>query len=247
MNSECDHITDLLPSLALGILDADERQRVAAHLSQCDRCRSQAEGYDAVVAQLGLGSPQMAPPDALKQRLKGRLRAPVMSRGRRPFAWFSRMALGWPRLVPLAVMAGLALAVILGVSNFYLWRQVRTSGSGSGLENVSLVYLHPTDTAPGASGTLLVFKADGWGMLVVQGLPELAPEREYQLWLIQKGQRTSGGLFSVSSQGEAQLEVRSERSLADYEAFGITIEPRGGSPGPTGKKVLGGHAKRADA
>ncbi len=247
MNSDCEHITDLLPSLALGILDADERQRIATHLAHCDRCRSEVQGYDAVVGRLGLGSPQIAPPAALKQRLLRRIMAPEAPRERQPFAWFSRLLVGWPRLAPIGMMAGLALAVFLGISNFYMWHQVRTSGSGSGLENVSLVYLHPTGAAPGASGTLLMFKEGGWGMLVVQGLPALAPEREYQLWLIQKGQRTSGGLFSVSAQGEAQLEVRSARPLAEFEAFGITIEPRGGSTGPTGKKVLGGHTRRADA
>ncbi len=29
------------------------------------------------------------------------------------------------------------------------------------------------------------------------------------------------------------------RAAADYERFGITIEPAGGSPGPTGERVLG--------
>ncbi|RJQ80137.1 MAG: anti-sigma factor [Desulfobacteraceae bacterium] len=32
----------------------------------------------------------------------------------------------------------------------------------------------------------------------------------------------------------------SPRPLNSYRTFGITIEPRGGSPGPTGSKVLGG-------
>ncbi|MBI5552602.1 MAG: anti-sigma factor [Desulfobacterales bacterium] len=247
MNSECDQILELLPSLALGVLEADARERVAAHLAHCERCRSEAGDYEAVVVQLGLGAPRVAPPDALKQRLMRRIQAPVRPRVRRPFAWFSRLLFGWPRLAPIGLLAGAALTLILGLSNYYLWRQVRTSGPGSGLESVNLVHLRPTDAAPGASGTLLMAKDGAWSMLVVQGLPALDAERQYQLWLIADGRRTSGGVFSVSAQGEAQLKVSSPRPMAGYEAFGITIEPRGGSPGPTGDKVLGGRLARTDA
>jgi anti-sigma-K factor RskA len=59
------------------------------------------------------------------------------------------------------------------------------------------------------------------------------------LWLIQDGQRTSGGVFSVSDEGYGSLWISSPEPLATYSAFGITIEPAGGSPGPTGDKVLG--------
>jgi anti-sigma-K factor RskA len=246
MNSECNPIQELLPSLALGVLDADVRERVTAHLSHCEHCRSQAGGYEVVVAQLGLAALQVAPPEALKQQLWQRLQAPVRPRVQRPVTWFARPVFGWPRLVAIGVLAGLALTLILGLSNFYLWRQMRTTGPVSGLESVHLVRLRPTDAAPGASGTLLMSKDGAWSMLVVQGLPALDAERQYQLWLIADGRRTSGGLFSVSDQGDAQMTVSSSRPVVSYDSFGITIEPRGGSPGPTGAKVLGGRLERVD-
>jgi anti-sigma-K factor RskA len=58
-------------------------------------------------------------------------------------------------------------------------------------------------------------------------------------WLIENGQRTSGGVFSVSQEGYGSLRVSSPQPLSNYSAFGITVEPVGGSPGPTGNKVLG--------
>ena len=75
--------------------------------------------------------------------------------------------------------------------------------------------------------------------LTVAGLPVLSPEQQYQLWLIVDGQRASGAIFSVNEDGWAKVSVDSERPLAEYGAFGITIEPTGGSPGPTGERVLG--------
>ncbi|MFZ1984718.1 MAG: anti-sigma factor [Desulfatitalea sp.] len=239
MNSDHDHISELLPSLALGALTPDEREQTSAHLAECEGCPIQLTEYEAVVDQLGLGAPIVPPPEALKQRLMRRIQTPVRVRVKRPLAWFSRLAVGWPRLVATGVLAGSVLAVVLGLSNLYLWRHMNAAGQG-GLENVHLVHLRATDTAPGASGTLLMAKDGGWGVLVVQGMPMLDADRQYQLWLIDDGQRTSGGVFSVSTEGAAQVKVIPTQPMKSYEAFGITIEPHGGSPGPTGAKVLGG-------
>jgi anti-sigma-K factor RskA len=47
-------------------------------------------------------------------------------------------------------------------------------------------------------------------------------------------------VFSVSKEGYGALTVAAEQPLNIYSALGITVEPRGGSPGPTGEKVMGG-------
>ena len=59
-------------------------------------------------------------------------------------------------------------------------------------------------------------------------LPQLGPEQQYQLWLIQDGQRTSGSVFSVDEDGYRRIKIESPLPLQDYESFGITIEPAGG-------------------
>jgi anti-sigma-K factor RskA len=59
--------------------------------------------------------------------------------------------------------------------------------------------------------------------------------------LIQDGERTSGGVFSVKQGGYAAKVIYAPLPLADYSSFGVTIEPAGGSPSPTGDKVLGGN------
>ena len=77
------------------------------------------------------------------------------------------------------------------------------------------------------------------GTLVVDSLAPLGQDQQYQLWLIQDGERTDGGVFSVNPEGYGSLWVETPQPLSSYSAFGITIEPAGGSPGPTGDKVLG--------
>jgi anti-sigma-K factor RskA len=102
-----------------------------------------------------------------------------------------------------------------------------------------VVALAGTEAAPAATGTIVISGDGEYGTLVVDGLPPLDAARQYQLWLIEDGQRTSGGVFSVSSEGYGAMEIASPEPLSRYSAFGITVEPAGGSPGPTGDKVLG--------
>jgi len=61
-----------------------------------------------------------------------------------------------------------------------------------------IVMLTGTEAAPGVTGTIVISTAGESGTLVVDGLPSLDEARQYQLWLIRDGQRTSGGVFSVN-------------------------------------------------
>jgi len=47
-------------------------------------------------------------------------------------------------------------------------------------------------------------------------------------------------VFSTDEKSYGGTRIRAPRSLLDYSAVGITIEPTGGSPQPTGNQVLGG-------
>jgi anti-sigma-K factor RskA len=104
-----------------------------------------------------------------------------------------------------------------------------------------VVNLAGTEFAPDASGIIVISQDGEHGTLVVDDLPDLGPEQQYQLWLIQDGERTSGGVFSVKQGGYAAKVIYAPHPLVDYGSFGVTIEPTGGSPGPTGEKVLGGN------
>jgi anti-sigma-K factor RskA len=95
-----------------------------------------------------------------------------------------------------------------------------------------------TQAAPGASARLVPSFDGRHGRLYVQGLPQLTSERQYQLWLIKDGARVNGGVFSVGPTGEGVLYVDAPVPLATYTGFGVTVEPAGGSPGPTGPRVL---------
>ncbi len=86
---------------------------------------------------------------------------------------------------------------------------------------------------------MLVRAGETTGTLVVNGLPVLGAEHQYQLWLVKDEVRVSGAVFSVAEEGITSIPIVAPEDLTLYTRCGITIEPAGGSPEPTGDGVLG--------
>jgi anti-sigma-K factor RskA len=220
---------DLMPAYALGILEADEAAQVSDHLETCPSCREELTAYEAVTDMLTTAVPIITPPADLKERLMSQTVTAVVppTPRREPSANRLRAFFQGPRWQPVLAVA--VLILIIGAV-FFWWQNQNAS--------VAQFILTPTEAAPGAEGLISV-AADGEAHLTITNLPALTDEQQYQLWLIQDGQRDSGAVFSVSADGSAQVTIEAKRPLAEYGAFGITIEPAGGSPGPTGERVLG--------
>lgn len=232
MNSE--HPSDDLPAFALGCLTEMETQAVERHLAVCVDCRAEVASLRIAVERMALSVPQVQPPARLKQAILGRLQPEVRNK-------VNNNLLTW-LLKPSRVLGAAALAaiVLLLAGNIWLWGQVRDLSErtqNAGFQVVSMEGAGPAETARG----VMIITANGeYGTLVVDGLPVLPEEQQYQLWLIADGKRTSGGVFSVDSWGYHAVVIDAPLPLNAYSDFGVTIEPAGGSPGPTGEKVLGG-------
>jgi anti-sigma-K factor RskA len=228
------HVHDLLPAYALDCLDAEEASQVAEHLAVCTECRADLLAYEGVAAQLALGVPDNPPPPGLKEQILGRIGTQRVAPARRDTrSWKQRSAPAWG-------LATLVLLVAIVGSNLWWWQRSERSRAGVGPGYMQVVALHGTDRAPEATGTLLITADGEYGTLIVDGLPATSSDLGYQLWLIRDGQRLSGGVLSVNAEGYGVLEVMSPEPLSSYSAFGVTIEPLSGSPGPTGDRVLEG-------
>ena len=92
----------------------------------------------------------------------------------------------------------------------------------------------------GARGMIVMTRDGSTALLAVLDLPPLPPDKVYQVWLIKGNQRYSAGVFTVDSTGYGQTVIIPVAPLGEYDAIGITVEPAGGSPGPTGTSVLKG-------
>ncbi len=227
MSRRAEHMTDLLPEYALGLMRGSERRRAERHLRGCAGCRAELASWLAVTDGLAFAPRPVEPPPALKEKLFARLpaSAPGSRRLRAP-----RIAMSWAAAV-------LAVLVALAAVNVVLWRKLGIAQTVYA-ETLS-VPMVGTEAAFGAAGSLVPSIDGRHAMLKVRGLPTLPSQRQYQLWLVKDGVRTNGGVFSVDRTGWAVLVLSPPHRLSTYTAFGVTVEPRGGSPGPTGPRVLG--------
>lgn len=231
------HVSERIPAYALDSLNAAETRQVIEHLARCADCRAELNAYLQVADALGLAAPLAAPPPSLKRHVLARLPGAAPAAPLRPAPRPAPRPTNRPRLsLPLA-FAGLLL-VVLGLSNLALWQRLR--GLAQPAADFRVVSLLGGENAPGASGLLVMDPEGDQGTLVVNGLPALDPTRQYQLWLIRDGQRASGGVFSVSASGYGWLGLTAATPLYQVDGYGVTIEPAGGSPGPTGARVLSG-------
>jgi anti-sigma-K factor RskA len=235
-----DTLQELLAGYALGALSDDEAQQVQAHLPGCAECREVLSGYQHVsegLAQLVL--PRVAPSHLeadLRARLAATRKAETVqaSHVRQPRPMFS------PTWRPLAFAAAFSIVLALG-----LWLALARLTSGPSETQVAEAILSsdeavrvaivPDDIAPDTTGEV-VLSEDGRTLVVrVEDLPPLPEEQVYQLWLIEGERRDSGGTYHPN---EEVWLVRAPQHLDTYDALGVTIEPAGGSPGPTGPRVL---------
>ena len=254
---------DLIPAYALDCLEPDEKLQVDRHLASCSECQVELRAYLETVSGLALTVPQVKPPARLKRDILSRVQ-PVQAR---PGFW-EQLQGWWRGLSPAWGMAGVALVLVLiagniifalqvqslAANNTHLGQQVQSLAANNALLGQQVQALaHPTPAAsefqmvamagtakqPGASGLMVISPDGADGTLTVDGLTVLPVEKQYQLWLVKDGKRTNGGVFSVDEKGYAAVVIHAPLPLSSYTTFGITIEPAGGSPGPTGDKVLG--------
>ena len=103
---------------------------------------------------------------------------------------------------------------------------------------VLTISLKGTDVQPQAQGQLIVDPNSESAVLVIAGLDQLEAGKTYQVWLIDGGTPVSAGLLTVDENGQGVFIVTSEAAIGSFNALGISIEPEGGSPQPTGDIVV---------
>jgi anti-sigma-K factor RskA len=108
---------------------------------------------------------------------------------------------------------------------------------------VKLVRLSGTEAAPKATGYAILVEGR---RLIFNGvgLPALPSGKVAQLWLLRgRGPAiVSAGTFQVVGD-QTTIEFANPSALTDVRGLAVTEEPRGGSPLPTGHKLLIGTAK----
>jgi hypothetical protein len=131
----CDEVRELIPELALGIADGEERARVLDHVLACEQCAQELEELSAVADELVVLAPEHDPPAGFERRVLRRLRPPARTRRWRlpalVTASASVAALATAAIVLVAVHGDLRLAD--------QYRQTLSEAHGSSFRAVPLL------------------------------------------------------------------------------------------------------------
>ena len=241
-------------ALGLPLLGEGERAELDRHLAEgCAVCEGLLADFRGAATALAAGVPVATPPPELKARILGALGparvAPRETSGGLPWK-------------ALAAAAALAL-LVLGVDDARLRRQreelrsqtavlegkLRTTETALAervlrarvLENddVQMLLLGGQGPQPDARARVFWSPRARRGIILASNLAPLPPDRQYELWVFQKGKPVNAGVFDADPKGQALFES-TEFPLPEAEAFAVTVEPRGGVPAPTGPIVLVG-------
>jgi anti-sigma-K factor RskA len=235
--SDDNHVLDSLPAYTVGCLEGTEARQVAMHLAGCQACRREFKALREVADELALLAPAADPPPELKQQLMDRVKVPRPA-AREPASVPAARPQRAGRWMPAWAVVSLALILALITTNLLLWQRVRSLDILVARPGMRAVALRHSDAAPLASGFVIISGNGASGTLVVDELPQLAEQQQYQVWLVRNNQYTAGPVFSVNEDGYRGMRIDAPESLHLYELVCITIEPAGGSPQPTGVQVM---------
>lgn len=160
-DGRCEETRALLPELALGIADGEDRSRVLEHTATCAECRRELESLSAVADELLELAPAQEPPAGFEVSVLGALPA-----GRRPRRSFRRpLAFAAVAVATAAVTAALMLQGFEGDRNLAdHYRSVLAEAHGSYFAATRL-----RDAAGAEGGTVFLYEgAPSWLVITVR-------------------------------------------------------------------------------
>jgi anti-sigma-K factor RskA len=233
------HPLDDLALYALDALEGDEAEEVEAHLDECAMCRLELAAHEEALGALVEDGPPPEVWDAVQSQIRAGEVVPINGTLVQPVgptrAHPDRSARRQGMRRRLAVLA--AAAAVVAVAGVGVGTQLANDRDGSGtLAGVSIDgrAIAVLADAHGADVARVVANDDG-DVLVLDKLPPLAAEREYQLWSVDGARAVSLGLL-----GHGDDEVVPLSLPASTTNLAISDEPEGGSIAPTGPVVASG-------
>ena len=235
-----DPYRESLAAYALGALDEGEIPALEKHLQTCQSCRDELAVYGKLGDDLLAALPSAPAPGGPPTASPGAA-APSQELGPAKRKWsLGQIALG----AALVLLLGITLFSAFQVQTLQRQQAALSRQINNGQTALAMLAYPGTRTLPlnGADivGNLLVDPDRNVAALIVWNLPPLPADQTYQVWIIDpQGKRTSGGTFNPeTNQRFTTVSISAPEAYSNYSGLGVTIEPAGGSPAPTGRNVF---------
>jgi anti-sigma-K factor RskA len=256
---------DLIPAYALGALTDAERARVEALLATSAEARVELRAYQETMAGIAALTPLREAPAHLTDSFRQRLAASAafnaaetmaVKRGLppesplQPIPATPTRSAGRLRLTPIRALIAVAAVIALVVGAVIGYRVVQDIARQQYInailsrQDAQWLTLEAQPAATGGNVQLVSVPGEADAVLVAQ-LPSLPQDRQYQLWMRVEETSFSLAVFNTGQPQETLLiEVPEPGRTKDF-AVGITVEPHGGSPGPTTPAIFRAQYQRA--
>jgi anti-sigma-K factor RskA/putative zinc finger protein len=224
-----EHVQDELEAYALGALDHDSAEGVAAHLATCQSCRAEAAMLAEVVAALPDSVALRDPRAALRERVLAAARAGT----RGPAQVRRRWALGRVRVWPVLVAGLASVVIVLAAADFGAYRQL--TGLTAERDSYSLVvqslrqggrvwYMVGKDDFAGSGGTLFDPRADGKQPFVLfHDLPPVPAGKVLTVWLVSPDS-TWARAATFTPDGRDVQVVPINTEVAGFDRCAVTLD-----------------------
>ena len=221
-----DELDALLGAYALDALDEDERREVEAYLAVNPRARAEVETHREVATLMAFGG---APaPEGLWDRIAESLEA----RAPQPGPELARVLPVRRRRWPTAALIGVAAAAALAAAAVTVAVVRDPSPAPSAIDGMAQVFdqamSDPDSTRivlsneDSSQRAVAVVQPGGLGVISLRSLPDLGPERTYQLWGVIDEEVISLGVLGP------RPEVEPFTVEGDLTALVLTDEAAGG-------------------
>lgn len=255
--TEKDDFENLSGAFALDAVSPEERAAVEKALAGSETLRAEAGELADTAAALADATEPVQPSAGLKASIFAQLDAtPQLPREERapdavveaseasaaPDAagpaeerararWFRR-----PAVLITAVAAAAALVVGGITVPLLIDGTTQQQDPFAAIASASDAQTVTTAVANGGTATVVWSGELGRAAIELEGATPLDESSDYELWFMGDDGTRSAGLVQVDDTGDARQELAGEMGAGDI--IGLTVEPAGGSPQPTGDPIL---------
>lgn len=246
-----DHEHALSGAYAVDALDAEERARFEAHLSECRDCQEEVASLQEAAALLG--TDPVEPPASVRDAVLAGIQSirplpPIVEVVESPAPVSATDELAERRArrglvhrltrTPLLVAAAVVLLLAVGTALVRPWADDDTTPANITAADRVLAAADATEVAKsfpdGSKATLVVSRSQGKAVIRTRHMALPPSGKTYQLWLqTPAGRMMPAGLMPE----EADTTYVLDGDASEATGVGITVEPDGGSDHPTTQPI----------